>query len=111
MSFLDMLGVDETKSASELLKPLKNITDEKLGHPVDEFSFVIDYHTKEWMVTAEGKTQREKDQMFCFMLKKVIRMKLGKKTPDFNKCTIHYFKEKVNVILNLPNGETITQPL
>lgn len=102
MNLLDL--IDTKKSPAELLAPVKEQIEKALGHPVKSFSLGIDLETSEIHVTAEQREDRRKDKLICMALKTAIKMKLGKKSPEFKKVAIHCNENKVGLALYLKDG-------
>ncbi len=97
-------------SPAELLKPLKEKIEKGLGHTIETFSMEINTTNSEMLIRAEGKEHREVDKNLCFMIKKVLKFKLGKKAPDFTRVAVHYNKDhSIGLALYLTDGTIQTE--
>lgn len=97
-------------SPSDMLKPLKTRIEKQLKKSIDTFSMEINTDNAELIIRADGKEHREKDRMTCYAMKAAIKMKLGKKAPDFSRVMVHYNKDAtVGLALYLKDGSIQTE--
>lgn len=103
-------NIKDKVSPSDMLKPLKKRIEDQLGKTIDTFSMEINTDSSELTIRADGKEHKEKDRMTCYAMKAAIKMKLGKKAPDFSLVVIHYNKDSsVGLALYLKDGSIQTE--
>jgi hypothetical protein len=103
---------DLNQSPFVLLGQIKTKIEKKLGKPVDSYSVGVDCEKNQLHFNVEGYPEEiQKDKMAVFVMKKGIRMTLGKKSPDFKRCTIFYKSDYIHITLVLADGSVNTKSI
>ena len=102
---------DLNQSPFVLLGQIKTKIEKQLGKPIDDFSMSVDCVKKELQFNAGDKSETQKDAMAVYVMKKGIQMTLGKKSPEFNRCTIFYKDDYIHITLVLKDGSVTTKSI
>ena len=114
MTFKDiqnLMGLDFNQSPALLLAPLKKQIEDVLKKPVDQYTVEMNSVTSEFIIRADGKQDVKKDESAVWLITKAIKLKLGKKAPNFTVCTMYYDNGKIKMAMKLKDGSIKTEML
>jgi len=102
---------DLEQSPFVLLGKIKTRIEKELKKPIEDFSLSVDTVKGELQLNADGQSKTEKDIMMIYVMKKGIKTALGKKTPDFARCTIFYKDDYIHITLIGKDGSVTTKSI